>query len=196
MKYLLFSFLLFAFSSCFRFNGQIVLQNSKAENLKIETKPIISSGSGGWENGIHYYNRDSIIWTYTWGNNIHAKIIKPNNWINKDSTFAQQQPSGYHYGDYSMFRHDTSVNGIYAMYPKSSFTIGELNTRKKIKATKNNLEGKFYIKELIIYNGLDTLIAKGDLQIWNLLVDLDKKKTNFDKKGQLNGKKAWTINLE
>lgn len=162
-------------------------------NLKIETNPIISSGSGGWENGIHYYNKDSIIWTYSLGNNIKAKIIQPNTWKSKDSTYALNQPNGYHYFDYNQYRYDTTQNGIYSMYPNSSFTIGELNARKKIIPKKNNVNGHFSVNKLILYTGNDTLIASGDKEIWNLLLMVDKNNNNFDENRQRRKIRHWTV---
>jgi hypothetical protein len=196
MKYFAIVFTLFSLTSCFRFNGRIIIQNDRASNLRIETNPIITSGSGGWENGIHYYNKDSIIWTYTLGNNIKAKIIQPNGWKSKDSTFVLNQPSGYHYFDYIQYKLDTTQNGIYSMYPNSSFTIGEFNTNKKVIPTKNNTNGQFSIRQLIVYKGSDTLVANGDAEIWNLLLSIDKNKVNFDKNGQRKKVRHWTISIE
>ena len=188
MRYFTIFFCFFLLTSCFRFNGRITIQNSTASNLIIETNPIISSGAGGWENGIQYYNKDSIIWTYKLGNNIKAKIIQPNSWKRKDSTFALIQPSGYHYFDYGQYKFDTNQNGIYSMYPNSSFTIGEFNTNKKITPTRNNLNGQFSIRKLIVYKGKDTLVANGDFEIWNLLLSLDKN--NRRKKIR-----HWTVSI-
>ena len=196
VKYLAVVFSLVLVTSCFRFTGRITIQNDKASNLRIETNPIITSGNGGWENGIHYYNKDSIIWTYSLGNNIKAKIIQPNTWKSKDSTFALNQPSGYHYSDYNRYRSDTLQNGIYSMYPNSSFTIGEFNTNKKVIPTKNNTNGRFSIRKLIVYKGSDTLVANGDAEIWNLLLSLDKNKANFDKDGQRKKVRHWTVFIE
>ncbi|WP_462253549.1 hypothetical protein [Ferruginibacter sp.] len=196
MKYFIIVFGLFLFTSCFKFNGRITIQNDNLSNLKIETNPIITSGSGDWENGIHYYNKDSIIWTYTLGNNIKAKIIQPNFWKRQDSTFAQTSERGYHFGDYFLYRHDTAVNGIYAMYPSSSFTIGEFNTNKKIIPSQDNLNGKFTIRKLIIYNDNDTLIARGDKEIWNLLLKLDKNKENYNKAGNRKKIRHWIVSIK
>jgi hypothetical protein len=131
MRYLTTLFCVFLLSSCFRFNGHIIIQNDRTSSLKIETNPIIFSGSGGWENGIHYYNKDSIIWTYTLGNNIRAKIIQPNYWKSQDSTYAQTQGRGYHFGDYSHYRFDTTVSGIYSMYPTHLLLLVNLILQKK-----------------------------------------------------------------
>ncbi len=196
MRYFVMIFLLLFFTSCFRFNGRITIQNAKSTNLKIETNPIISSGSGGWENGIRYYNKDSIIWTYLLGNNIKAKIIQPNTWKTKDSTFVLNQPSGYHYYGYSQYKNDPNQNGIYSMYPGSSFTIGELNTNKKTIPLKGNLNGKFSIQKIMVYRDKDTLIANGYTEIWDLLLLLDKNKENFDKKGQRKKVRHWTVFID
>ena len=196
MKYFTIVLILFSLTSCFRFNGRITIQNAKPTNLKIETNPIISSGSGGWENGIHYYNKDSIIWTYSLGNNINAKIIQPNTWKRKDSTFVFNQPNGYNYFDYIQYRYDTTQNGIYSMYPNSSFTIGEFNTKKKIIPTKNSFNGRFSINKLVIYTGKDTLTASGDREIWDLLLLVDKNKENFEKNGQRKKIRHWIIFVE
>jgi hypothetical protein len=196
MKYfILFSPLLFL-TACFKFNGRITIKNSKMTNLRIETNPIITSGSGGWENGIHYYNKDSIIWNYTLGNNINARILHPNTWKSKDSTFALKQPNGYHYFDYSQYKFDTSQNGVYSMYPNSSFTIGEFNTNKKVIPTRNKLDGQFSIRKLIVYRGGDTLVANGNYEIWNLLLSLDKNKNNTNENGQRKRIRHWIVLIE
>ena len=192
MKLYFYLFCLVLLQSCFRFNGRILLQNDTETNLVIETSPIIVSGSGGWENGIHYYNRDSIIWTYSLGNNIKARIIQPNSWKTGDSINAMNRPSGTHYYDYTSFRFDSSMHGIYAMYPNSSFTIGEFNTRKKV-VPSSNLNGRFYIRELIIYRGKDTLKAKGNKEIWDLLLLLDKNPENFDQRGERKKVRHWAV---
>lgn len=196
MKYFTLFFSLFFLTACFKFNGRILIQNSKTTNLRIETNPIITSGSGGWENGIHYYNKDSIIWNYTLGNNINAKILHPNTWKSKDSTFALNQQNGYHYFGYSQYKFDTTQNGVYSMYPNSSFTIGEFNTNKKVIPTRNNLNGQFSIRKLIIYKGSDTLVANGDYEIWNLLLLIDKNKKSFNKQGQRKKTRDWIISIE
>lgn len=183
-------------SSCFRFNGRILIQNNKSSNLTIETNPIISSASGGWENGIYYYNRDSIMWVYSLGNNIKARIIQPSGWKTGDSTFVLNQPSGYHYSDYLKYRFDTTQHGIYSMYPNSSFTIGEFKSHKKTIPTKNNLNGRFSIRQLIVYSGKDTLVANGDDEIWNLLLSLDKNESNFDKNGLRKRIRHWTVSIK
>jgi hypothetical protein len=195
MKYLT-VFTLLLLTSCFKFNGRIIIQNDRASNLKIETTPIISSGSGGWENGIHYYNKDSIIWTYLLGNKIKAKIIQPNYWKRADSTYAQTQAEGHHFDDYFTYRYDTTVNGIYSMYPNSSFTIGEFNTRKKMIPTQGNLNGRFTIRRLIIYRENDTLVAKGDKAIWELLLRLDKNKDNYGKDGKRKRIRHWIVSID
>jgi len=195
MRYVATLFCVFLLNSCFRFNGHIIIQNDRTSSLKIETNPIIFSGSGGWENGIHYYNKDSIIWTYTLGNNIRAKIIQPNYWKGQDSTYAQKTERGYHFGDYSHYRFDTTVSGIYSMYPNSSFTIGEFNTTEKIIPSKENLNGRFTIRRLIIYTNNDSLVANGDKEIWELLLKSDKNKNNFDKSGQRKRIRNWTVSI-
>jgi hypothetical protein len=179
-------------TSCFRFNGSITIQNDKTSDLKIETTPIIFSGSGGWENGIHYYNRDSIIWTDDLAN-IKARIIQPKYWKDKDSVFAQARERGYHFDDYSSYRYDTTVSGIYTMYPNSSFMIGEFNTKKKMIPSKGNLNGRFTIDRLIIHTDTGTYIANGDQEIWDLLLKLDKNKGNFDKTGQRKKLRHWKV---
>ena len=196
MKYLIVSACLLFLASCFRFNGRITIQNDRASNLKIETTPIISSGSGGWENGIHYFNKDSIIWTYSLGNSIKAKIIQPNYWKRSDSTFAQTQAEGHHFADYSTYRYDTTVNGIYSMYPNSSFTIGEFNTNKKIIPSQENFNGRFTIRRLIIYREKDSLVANGDKEIWDLLLRLDKNKDNYDKDGKRKSIRHWIVSVK
>lgn len=188
-------FCLFLLASCFRFNGRITIQNDQASNLKIETIPIITSKTGGWENGIHFFNKDSIIWSYSLGNNIKAKIIQPNKWKTKDSTFALNQQEGYHYFDYRQYRFDTTQSGIYSMYPNSAFTIGEFNTNNKVIPAKNNLNGQFSINKLIVYKGSDTLVANGDNEIWNLLLTLDKNNNNFNKNGQRKRIRHWTVSV-
>jgi len=179
--------------SCFRFNGRISIQNNSSSYLKIATVPIIASGSGGWENGIHYYNRDSIIWTYGLGNNIKARILEPNIWKSGDSTFAQNEPLGYYYGDYSLFRNDTTVRGIYMMYPNSSFTIGEFNTHKKMVPTKDKVNGHFLVDKLIVYRDNDTLVASNDREIWNLLLLLDASKNNLDTQKSNKKIRHWKV---
>ena len=195
MRYGVILFSVFFLTSCFKFNGHIIIQNDRESSLTIETSPIISSGSGGWENGIHYYNKDSIIWTYTLGNNIRAKIIQPNYWKSKDSTYAQTQERGYYFGDYSFYRFDTAVSGIYSMYPNSSFTIGEFNTTKKIIPSQGNVNGRFTIRRLIIYTNNDSLVANGDKEIWALLLKLDKNQNNFDQNGHRKKIRNWTVSI-
>lgn len=196
MKWFVIFFSICVLTSCFRFNGRIIIQNGKATHLRIETNPIIASGSGGWENGIQYYNNDSIIWTHTLGNNIKAKIIQPNGWKSKQATVVLNQPSDAHSYEYIQYRFDTTQNGIYSMYPNSSFTIGEFNTNKKVIPTQNNANGLFSIRKLIIYKDSDTLVANGDVEIWNLLLSLDKNKVNFNKKGQRKKLRHWTVSIE
>jgi len=160
------------------------------------TVPIIVSGSGAWENGIHYYNKDSIIWTHTLGNNIKARILEPNIWKRSDSSFAQKDSLGYHYGDYSLFRNDTNVRGVYLMYPNSSFTIGEFNTHKKVVPKKDNMSGHFFIDKLIVYRKNDTLVANNDREIWNLLLILDENNSNFDKQRHRKKIRHWTAYIK
>jgi hypothetical protein len=191
-------FVSFCFCSCFRWNGPIILENNKQEELKIKTRPIIFSGGGGWENSIRYYNKDSIIWRApTMYKSIEAKILNPNVWgSERDSLYALNQVHGVHYAPYSDFRYDTTVSGVYLMYPNSAFPIGELNTRKKIKLTRGSLQGRFNIKQLIVFTGKDTLIAKGDKEIWDMLIDLDIIKKSFDKDGKVKGKRGWIISVQ
>ena len=179
-------------TSCFRFNGRISIQNDSNSYLRIATVPIIASGSGGWENGIHYYNRDSIIWTYNLANNIKARILEPNIWKRRDSTFAQNEPNGHHYGDYGLFRNDTTVRGVYLMYPNSSFTIGEFNSHKKLTPIKDKIDGRFYIDKVVVYRDNDTLVGNNDREIWNLLLLLDENKDNFDKGQNRKRIRHWT----
>lgn len=192
---ILFLFLTFL-TSCFRFNGRISIQNDRTSNLRIETSPIIHSGSGGWENGIHYYNKDSITWKYTLGNNINAKIIQPNTWKRKDSSLVLNRSSGYHYFDYSQFRFDSTVFGIYEMYPNSSFTIGKFTTHKKIIPSKDKLYGRFSIGKLIVNVNNDTLIANNDQEIWDMLLRLDKNKHNLDKEGHKKKIRDWVVSIK
>ena len=183
-------------TSCFRFNGRIIIKNDSANHLRILTNPIISSSTGGWENGIHYYNKDSIIWSYGSRNDIKAKIIQPNYWKREDSIYAQTRVGGYHFGDYSLYHFDTAVNGIYEMYPNSSFTIGNFNTKKKIVPTKGSIDGRFDIHKLIVYKGQDSLIAIGDKEIWVLLLSLDKNTDNFNKDAQRRKIRHWIVSIK
>lgn len=174
---------LFLLTGCFRTPGRIIVQNGTSSNLVIGTSPIIRSGSGGWENGIWYYNADSIIWKYTLGNNIHAKILWPKYWKDRDSVFAQARPDGCHFSGYSDYRYDTTVNALYAMYPGSSFTIGYTDSYRKIIAHKDHLRGRFTIKKLTIYRNRDTLAADNPAALWKLLLENDANPAGYSADG-------------
>jgi hypothetical protein len=103
--------------------------NNSADDLKIETIPIIRY-NGGPEKYIYYYSADSIIWQFP-GLGINAKILHPNRWTIQDS--SRLSPN---FLDYSSFW-GKNIKGIYIMRPSSAFEIGSTYLRGNGIITKD-----------------------------------------------------------
>jgi hypothetical protein len=182
----------FCLGSCF--SRHITIYNSSRANLLIETTPVIRSGSGGWENGIEYALSDSIIWRYE-PINIHAIILKPRLWRTRDTTADNSDAFLRKYYNYG-FDFDKTVSGLYSMYPQSSFTVGFVNSRRRFLAKQNELKGQFIIRSLKIYKGNDTLYAKTPVEVWNLLLSVDKNPKNKTANGQRRKSRSLEIMIE
>lgn len=174
-------------SSC-GWNRRISIHSRTGDSLLISTMPVIHSLSGSWENNIYFHRRDSIVWIDEHVN-LAARVIEPNTWGTQDSTYAYKH--GYHYSAYSFFQYDTTVRGVYQMYPNSGFIIGETYKRKLRK--RNNAPGVFDINQLTVYLGTDTLQANGDKEIWNLLQKLDKNPKNQNRAKRGKKIKRWDV---
>lgn len=178
-------------SSCARY-GRITIQNHSDSSLKIATVPIIRSMAGGWENYIRYFRHDSIMWVNGLGYpHIKAQILEPNTWQRSIPDTSGHR--GVPYTDYGIFRDDTTVRGVYSMFPNSQFMIGQYHTGKKMLQVKDEVKGWFFINKLIVYREHDTLVANNQKEIWNLLLMLDENPDNFDKKGKRKKIRHWTV---
>ncbi len=188
-KAVLLNWLLFGpvLAGCSQHVNRIVIHNKTAGFLKIETSPVITSSTGGWENGISYYKKDSIIWRYRGGYQIYAKILSPNYWISEKRGDTIKHVPGEHYADYFSFREDTSVHGQYLMYPDSYLQIGEFFYRKDKISGRDSMQTHFYINTLKLFTRSDTLISSGDLDIVNMLSNYTIIKER---------KKDWVIEIK